>query len=87
MKLLRGASAILACVVGVVALALGLYSLAAMWGVAAQMQQPIDSVALAVGLVACAVGFLFLFASRAIDPENGPIRSYRKRPRKVRTQA
>src|SRR6185312_12467146 len=75
MNLLRGASAILTFVVALLALALGLYGLVAAWAFAAQTHQPIDPWWLTGGLLACVVGVLCLIASRAIDPEHGPVRS------------
>lgn len=87
MNLLRGASAILAFAVALLALAGGLYALATAWAFAAHTQQPIDPWWLTGGLLACVVGVLCLIAARAIDPEHGPVRSYRKRPRKSQTHA
>lgn len=87
MNLLRGASAILTFVVALLTLALGLYGLVGAWAFAAQTRQPIDPWWLTGGLLACVVGVLCLIASRAIDPEHGPVRSYRKRPRKSQTRA
>lgn len=84
MKLLRGVAAILALLVGLLGLAGGLYSIAVTWAIAAKSQQPISLSALAGGLIACAIGILFMVVSRAIDPEGGPVRSYRDRPRKRR---
>ena len=86
MNLLRGASAILAFVVALLALAGGLYGLATAWAFAAQNQQPVDPWWLTASLTACAVGVLCLFISRAIDPEHGPVRSYRRRPSKLHTR-
>lgn len=87
MKLLRGVGAILTFLIGLFTIAGGLYSMAATWYFAGKTHQPVDLAALAIGLAACAVGVLFLFLSRWLDPENGPIRSYRRRPRKSRTHA
>lgn len=87
MHLLRGATAILAFVVALLALALGLYGLASAWAFAAQTQQPIDPWWLIGGLIACVVGVLCFFISRAIDPEHGPVRDYRKRAGKVRSRS
>lgn len=87
MELLRGVGAVLTFLVGLFTIAGGLYSLATTWAVAASTHRPIDLIALAGGVIACAVGMLFLFLSRAIDPEHGPVRSYRRRPRKSRTRS
>lgn len=87
MKLLRGVGAILTFLIGLFTIAGGLYSMAATWYFVGKTHQPVDLAALAIGLAACAVGVLFLFLSRWLDPENGPIRSYRRRPRKSRTHA
>jgi hypothetical protein len=87
MKLLRGVGAIVTFLIGLFTTGGGLYGMAATWYFAAKTHQPIDLSALAIGVVACAVGILFLFVSRWIDPENGPIRNYRRRPRKSRTRA
>ncbi|HKT38115.1 MAG TPA: hypothetical protein VJR48_07050, partial [Ktedonobacterales bacterium] len=72
---------------GLFTIAGGLYSMAATWYFVGKTHQPVDLAALAIGLAACAVGVLFLLLSRWLDPENGPIRSYRRRPRKSRTHA
>ena len=87
MSVVRGAGAILAFVVGLIAFALGLYGLAIAWAYAIQTKQPIDLLALSLGLGACAIGILCFFAARALDPDHGPVRSYRKRPRKSHTRA
>ena len=87
MELLRGVGGILTFLVGLFTIAGGLYSLATTWAFAASTHQPIDLMALAGGIIACAVGMLFLFLSRAIDPEHGPVRSYRRRRGKSRTRS
>ncbi len=87
MKLLRGVGAVVTFLIGLFTFAGGLYSLAATWYFAGKTHQPVDGSALAVGVIACAVGILFLFISRWLDPENGPVRSYRRRPKKSRTRA
>ena len=84
MGLLRGVGGILTFVIGLFAIASGLYGMAAMWAAAAHNHQPVDLAALAVGLAACAIGVLSLFLSRTIDLENGPVRSYRSRSKKSR---
>ena len=87
MNMLRGVTAIVAFVVALLALAGGLYGLATAWAAAAQNQQPMDPWWLAGALAACVVGVLFFFISRAIDPEHGPVRSYRRRPSKLHTRS
>lgn len=87
MNLLRGASAILAFVVALLALAGGLYGLGIVWATAAQNQQQIDPWWLTGSLTACAIGVVFFFISRAIDPEHGPVRSYHRRPSKRYTRS
>lgn len=82
MKLLRGVAAILAFLVGLITLAGALYSVVLTAAAAEQTHHPIDMSALVGGLVAGAIGFLFLLISRAIDPERGPVLSYRNRSRK-----
>ncbi len=86
MELIRGVGAVLAFLVGLFTIAGCLYSLATNWAYAGDIHQPMDPTALAGGLIGCAVGMLFLFLSRALDPEHGPIRSYRRRPRKSRSR-
>ncbi len=87
MNLLRGVTAIVAFVVALLALAGGLYGLATTWASAAQAQQPIDPWWLTGSLIACVVGVVFFFISRAVDPEHGPVRSYRRRPSKLHTRS
>jgi hypothetical protein len=87
MKALRGVGGILTFLIGLFAIAGGLYSMAATWYYAGKTHQPVDLAALAIGLAACAVGVLFLFLSRWLDPENGPVRSYRRRSKKSRKRA
>ena len=87
MKLLRGVGAILAFLIGLFTIGGGLYSMAATWYFVAKTHQPMDFGWLIDGLIATAIGFMFLFISRWLDPEHGPIRSYRRRPRKSRTHA
>ena len=87
MKLLRGVGAILAFLIGLFTIGGGLYSMAATWYFVAKTHQPMDLGWLIDGLIATAIGFMFLFFSRWLDPEHGPIRSYRRRPRKSRTHA
>lgn len=87
MSVVRGAGAILAFVVGLILIALGLYGLAIAWAYAIQTKQPIDFSALSLGLGASAIGILCFVAARALDPDHGPIRSYRKRPSKSHTRA
>jgi hypothetical protein len=87
MKLLRGVLPILTFLIGLVTLAGGLYSMAVTWAIAAKSQQPISLSALGGGLIACAIGILFMVISGAIDPEGGPVRRYRDRPRKPRAHA
>ena len=58
MSVVRGAGAILAFVVGLIAFALGLYGLAIAWAAAVQTHQPIDLLALSLGLGASAIGIL-----------------------------
>jgi hypothetical protein len=86
MSLFRGVSAIFVFVVALFTLALALYGIFAIWAYAAQTHQPIDLLSLAAAVGACIIGVLFLVISRALDPEHGPVRSYRKRPRKARPQ-
>lgn len=85
MKLLRGVAATLVFLVGMITCAGALYSVVITMDIAEVTHQPIDRLALAVGLIACGSGFLLLFISRAIDPEGGPVLRYRDRPRKRRT--
>lgn len=87
MKLLRGVGAILAFLIGLFTIGGGLYSMAAEWYFVARTHQPMDVGWLVDGLIATAIGFLFLFISRWLDPEHGPIRSYRRRSGKSRTRA
>jgi hypothetical protein len=87
MKLFREVAAIAVFIVALIAFAGGVYWLAVAWAIATQNQQPIDVVSLAGGLLACALGVLFLVISRALDPEHGPVRSYRQRSRKSHTHA
>jgi len=87
MKLLRGVGAIVTFLIGLFTITGGLFAMAAAWAFAAQTHQPIDLGWLADGLIATAIGFVFLFISRRLDPEHGPIRSYRRRHGKSRTQA
>jgi len=87
MKLLRGVGAIVTFLIGLFTITGGLFGMAAAWASAAQSHQPIDLAWLAEGLIATAIGVMFLFFSRWLDPEHGPIRSYRRRPGKSRTQA
>lgn len=87
MNMLRGASAIVAFVVALLALAGGLYGLATTWASAAQTQQPVDPWWLTGSVAGCAVGVVFFFISRAIDPEHGPVRNYRRRPSKLHTRS
>jgi hypothetical protein len=85
MKLLRGVAAILAFLFGLITLAGALYWLAITAAAAEQTHQPIDLAALTGGLIASAIGILCFFLSRAIDPDGGPVLSYRERRRKPRT--
>lgn len=85
MKLLRGVAATLIFLLGLLTCAGALYSVVITMDIAEATHQPIDRLALAGGLIACASGVLFLFISRAIDPEGGPVLRYRDRPRKRRT--
>jgi hypothetical protein len=85
MKLLRGVGAILAFLIGLFTITGGLFSMAVAWYFVAKTHQPMDLGWLVDGLIACAIGFMFL--SRWLDPENGPVRSYRRRPGKPRTHA
>lgn len=85
MKLLRGVAAILAFLAGLITLASALYWLAITMAAAEQTHQPIDVASLTGGLIASAIGTLCFFLSRAIDPEGGPVLSYRERRRKPRT--
>ncbi|HEU4785289.1 MAG TPA: hypothetical protein VFS83_18265 [Ktedonobacterales bacterium] len=87
MKLLRGVGGILTFLIGLFTIAGGLTSMAGAWYVAGTTHQPVDLSALAIGLAATAIGVLFLFFSRWLDPENGPIRSYRRRSKKSRKRA
>jgi uncharacterized membrane protein HdeD (DUF308 family) len=87
MKLLRGAGAIVAFLIGLFTITGGLFAMASAWAFAAQTHQPIDVGWLMDGLIATAIGFLFLFVSRWLDPEHGPVRSFRRRPGKPRTHA
>ncbi len=85
MKLLRGVAAILVFLVGLITLAGALFSVAIT--MAAAVHQPINQSDLVAGLIAVAIGLLCLVISRAIDPERGPVLSYRSRRRKARTRA
>ena len=85
MKLLRGVAAILVFIVGLITLAGALFSVTLT--MAAAVHQPINQSDLTAGLIAGAIGFLCLVISRAIDPERGPVLSYRKRRGKARTRA
>ena len=87
MKVFRGDAAIATFIVALIALAGGLYWVAIIWAAAAQNQQPIDALSLAGGLIACALGLLSLVVSRSLDPEHGPVHSYRSHPRKSHTRA
>jgi len=87
MKLLRGVGAIVRFLIGLFTIAGGLFSMASAWAYAAQTHQPVDLGWLAEGLAACAIGVLFMFIFRWLDPEHGPIRSYRRRAGKSRTHA
>lgn len=87
MKALRGAGAIVTFLIGLFTITGGLFSMAVAWATAVETDQPIDIGWLMTGLIATAIGFLFFFVSRRLDPEHGPIRSYRRRPGKPRTQA
>ena len=82
MNLLRGVAAILVFLVGLITLSGAMYSLALTAGAAEQTHQPIDLAALMGGLIASAIGILCFFISHAIDPEGGPVLSYRERRRK-----
>ena len=85
MKLVRGGAGILVFLVGLITFAGALFSLTLTMASAAQTHQPIDEVALVGGLIAAGIGILCLFLSRVIDPDGGPVRSYRERPRKSRS--
>lgn len=85
MKLLRGGAALLVFLVGLFMFAGGLFSAALTVAAAAQPKRPINLSDLAVGLAVCALGILLLIISRTIDPDHGPVRSYRRRPQKSRT--
>jgi hypothetical protein len=87
MKLLRAVLGILTAVVGLIVLAAGLCAVAVTLAIAQGSHQPISIVSLAGELIACAIGLLFFALSRAIDPEGGPVRSYRERRRKPRVHA
>jgi len=87
MKLLRSVGGILTFLIGLFVIAGGLYSMAATWYFAGKTHQPVNLAALAIGLAACAIGVLFMFIFRWLDPEHGPIRSYRRRAGKSRTHA
>ena len=85
MKALRGVGAIVTFLIGLFTITGGLFSMASAWAFAAQTHQPLDVGWLIDGLIATTIGFMFLFISRWLDPEHGPIRSYRRRPGKSRT--
>ena len=87
MKALRGAGAIVTFLIGLFTITGGLFSMASTWAFAAQTNRPIDVGWLIDGLIATAIGIMFLFISRWLDSEHGPIRSYRRRPGKSRTHA
>jgi len=87
MKLLRGVGAIVTFLIGLFTITGGLFSMASTWAFAVETGQPIDVGWLIDGLIATAIGFLFLFISRRLDPEHGPVRNYRRRPGKPRTHA
>lgn len=87
MKLLRGVAAILAFLVGLITLVGALLSVGITAATAAKTHQPISLSDLTGGLIACAIGILFLFISRAIDSERGPVLRYRDRLRKPRAHA
>jgi hypothetical protein len=84
MKLLRAVAAILVFLAGLITLAGALYSVAITAATAAATHQPISLSNLTGGLIACAIGILCLFISRAIDSEQGPVRRYGDRRRKSR---
>ncbi|HKW22452.1 MAG TPA: hypothetical protein VJO13_13800 [Ktedonobacterales bacterium] len=86
MKALRGVGAIVTFLIGLFTITGGLFGLASAWAFAAQTHQPLDVGWLIDGLIATTIGFLFLFISRWLDPEHGPVRSYRRRAGKSRTQ-
>ncbi len=87
MKLLRGVGAIVAFLIGLFTITGGLFSMAVAWATAVQTNRPIDVGWLVDGMIATAIGFIFFFISRWLDPEHGPVRRYRRRPGKTRTQA
>jgi hypothetical protein len=86
MNLFRGVAAILVFLVGLITIAGALFSVTLTMAATGQTHQPINAPDLTAGLVAGAIGLLFLFISRAIDPERGPVLSYRTRRRKSRAR-
>lgn len=86
MKLLRGVAATLLFLGGLITLAGALFSVVLTVASAGQTHQPINMPDLVGGLIAGAIGFLLLFGARAIDPEGGPVLSYRDRPIKRRAR-
>lgn len=85
MAFVRGVGAILTLIIGLVAFAGGVYVAVTTLIIDGTTPQPIDWGTVIGGAVSMLVGVGFLWLSRAVGGEHGPVQSYRERPIKRRS--
>lgn len=83
MRFVRAVGAMAAFIIGLLSFAGGLVVAAYVLIADGAARLPIDWGTVLGGAIAMLVGVGFLLISRAVGGDNGPVRSYRSRPRKA----